>query len=345
MRRQALITGGAGFLGRHFADQLQSEGWDVMTVDVRNVNDPFSIMHATQAKTSRLHVVRDLREFLDDNTRQEEATLAAYRDDPWDLVIHCAARNPHRQAIDTEPLNLAYNVGLDTAVFNWAARAKPRHLVYISSSAVYPIALQKGVDSDMRLREDFAEPSATSGVPQQPDGPYGWTKYVGELMADAYRQVNGNITVVRPFSGYAEDQSLDFPFNALINRVMINQGAPVTIWGNPHQQRDWIHVDDVVRGTLAAVEARVTGPINLCTGRGTSMAELVTLAGEVVGRPDIRWEGDSSKPMGVMYRVGHPTRFFDVYQPEVSLVDGIRRAVAHWRTKHGEAWKVTNWSR
>jgi nucleoside-diphosphate-sugar epimerase len=76
---------------------------------------------------------------------------------------------------------------------------------------------------------------------------------------------------------------------------------------------------------LAVAESGTEEPVNLCTGVGTSMLELATLAClQVHHMPDITLLTD--KPAGVAYRVGDPTRFHEFYKPQVPLVEGIARA-------------------
>src|SRR5262245_26441665 len=175
----------------------------------------------------------------------------------YDLVIHAAARGPNRRAIDTQPSNFAYNTLLDATMFEWFMRTDQRHLVYISSCAVYTPNIGM-------MSED--------GDTFSPFDTYGQTKAHGERLAAAAIDAGQNVTVVRPFSGYGEDQSVDFPFRAFVERAKRKED-PFTIWGNAQQVRDWIHVDDIVNGTLALVEhgKGVLPPMNLCTGRRVSM--------------------------------------------------------------------------
>ena len=104
----------------------------------------------------------------------------------YDLVIHAAAWLPHRVAIDTQPATLVYNQTLDAVLFDWAIRTRQRHVLYLSSCAA---------------------------ADDQPDS-YGLLKLTGERMAEQARAAGLNVTVVRPYSGYGEDQSEDFPFGA-----------------------------------------------------------------------------------------------------------------------------------
>jgi len=224
--------------------------------------------------------------------------LVAFRYMPaFDLIVHAAASQPHRAAIDGDPHSHIYNQLLDAAMFDWAVRTGTP-VLYLSSCAV--------LDS---------EPDA-----------YGRLKLTGERMAQQARAAGVPVSVVRPYSGYGEDQGAQFPFGAFLARALARED-PFVIWGDGRQVRDWIHIDDVVRGALAVVASGTTEPVSLCTGAATSMRRLVALMCETVGyRPRI--ELHPEMPAGVAYRVGDPTRLRSVYEPTVSIAEGVKRALA-----------------
>jgi UDP-glucose 4-epimerase len=285
---RVLITGSAGFLGRHFRAALLP--YVAYGIDIANGHDA-------------LDFFREVDEHVD-------------------LVLHLAAVSPHRAAIDGRALSVgAGNLALDAALFEWAARTRPGRVVYFSSSAAYPVGLQDGntigglEETDIRFAENG-----------EPDAIYGWVKLTGERLADAYRAQGGTVTVVRPFSGYGEDQSDQFPFGAFRDRALRRED-PFTIWGDGEQVRDFVHVDDVVGATLAAVEQGVDGPLNICTGVGTSMRELAELFAATAGYR-AEFELHPEQPTGVAYRVGDPSRLHEVYVPRVSLEDGVKRATS-----------------
>src|SRR5678816_177150 len=195
-----------------------------------------------------------------------------------DLVVHCAYLVGGRAAIDGTNMNLAKNLQLDASLFEWAVRTKQRRVLYFSSSAVYPVEAQSlGVLNTwklspftrdkaaemMQLREKDWEDHIDA---QWADADYGYAKCVGERLAQTARENGVPTTVVRPFSGYGEDQSLDYPFPSIIRRA---KEGDLSVWGPPGQTRDWIHVSDVVKGALAVVESGTELPVNLCTGVGT----------------------------------------------------------------------------
>jgi nucleoside-diphosphate-sugar epimerase len=199
------------------------------------------------------------------------------------------------------------------------------NFVYLSSCAVYPAELQGRAarHNNRRLNEydtDFLQP---------PCDVYGWTKLIGEQMARQAFAAGVNMFIVRPFSGYGEDQSADFPMRAFAQRAQAHED-PFTIWGSATQVRDWIHIDDIVDGIMALVDAGVASvngvlyPVNLCTGVGTDMATVARMMCDAAGyTPPIIV--DHEAPLGALYRVGQPDLFHSMYKPKITLEEGVRR--------------------
>jgi nucleoside-diphosphate-sugar epimerase len=252
----------------------------------------------------------------------------------FDLVVHCAFHVGGRAAIDGEPRLLARNLELDAAMFDWAVRTGQRRVLYFSSSAAYPVGFQQGRVpyrlSESDIHYDMAVSAALVAqlgtvAPLMPDGRYGWAKLTGEHLARAAAESGLPVHVVRPFSGYGADQSLDYPFPSFIDRALRRED-PFTIWGPGTQVRDWIHIDDVIAGALAVVDADHREPVNLCTGIGSSMLELAQLC-SAVARYEPVYAPRPGAPTGVAYRVGDPTLLHRFYKPQVTLAEGIERAM------------------
>ena len=291
--KTALVTGSAGFIGRHIAAALLDAGYSVMGWDIANGADARDYFRTSDGSGC-------------------------------DVVVHCAAVVGGRAKIDGSPLDLAVNLELDAALFQWAARTRtrPGRVVYISSSAVYPVMLQTWDDARPLRESAVTLDEPIVGVPDQL---YGWSKLTGEVLAGHARDAGVPVTVVRPFSGYGEDQSADYPFAAFAARAR-NREDPFVIWGSGDQVRDWIHVDDIAAAILAAVDGGIDGPVNLGTGRPTSMRELARMFCAAAGyQPDFKVLPD--RPSGVAYRVADITRMSEFYQPAVSLEDGVARAI------------------
>jgi nucleoside-diphosphate-sugar epimerase len=295
---KALITGHKGFVGRHFVKKLETQGWDITGVDIVDENPV------------------DARDFFrKDNTH-------------YDLVVHLAAVVGGRATIEGAPLSVAVDLAIDSEAFQWALRTKPKHFVYYSSSAAYPIWMQEEKDNSIwaklnthKLKEEDIDLNDIAN----PDFTYGWSKLTGEMLASYAEREGLRVHVFRPFSGYGSDQDLDYPFPSFIARAK-RKDNPFEVWGDGTQVRDWIHIDDIVDATMAAVTEDVKGPINLCSGRPTSFNELAELVSKEAGYSP-RLDHKLGAPKGVHYRVGDPTRLNRFYLPKISIEEGIRRAL------------------
>jgi len=286
---KVLITGNQGFVGRHFTKRMLEEGHRVTTIDIANGGI-------------------DARDFFrKDNTQ-------------FDLVIHLAAVVGGRKMIEGEPLALAVDLAIDSEMFTWALRTQPGAIVYYSSSAAYPILYQHQLTG-----RALAEDDIDLNFVMTPDYSYGWAKLTGEMLAAHARAKGLKVHIFRPFSGYGSDQSLDYPFPSFIARAKA-KSDPFEVWGTGEQVRDFIHIDDVIEGTLAGIKADIR-VANLCTGIPTTFNQLAQMVMEVAG-----YKGEvvnyPSEPSGVHYRLGNPTYMESFYTPKISLLEGIERAFA-----------------
>lgn len=286
---RVLLTGSAGFVGRHLHAALDARGDTVTAVDLADGRDALDLFRFDSA--------------------------------PYDLAIHCAAIVGGRASIDGSPLGVATNLALDSWYMRWLARTGTQRAVYFSSSAAYPVALQQPGEIHRLVEDDI-----DCEQPGRPDATYGLAKLTGEQLCQYAAAEGTQMTVLRPFSGYGEDQDQAYPFPAFIRRARERQD-PFEVWGAGGSTRDWIHVSDLVGATLAAVEQEVTGPINLGWGRAVSFDELAGYVTQAAGySPAVKHL--PSAPQGVHHRVCDPKRMLDVYQPTVTLEEGIRRALS-----------------
>lgn len=296
--KRALVTGSAGLIGRHMTRRLLLDGWQVTTVDLQQPGG-----------------MQDCRQFF-----------WYHQGERYDLVVHCAAVVGGRECIEGEQLRIAaVNYQLDAALFEWALRSRPGHIIYWSSSAAYPVAYQSqpvllGVDP-LPLAESDIRPDE----PMIPDLTYGAVKLAGEQMAALANAAGIATHVLRPFSGWAEDQDRSYPMGAFLERAA-QRADPFVVWGSGHQVRDFIHVDDVVATALAMVELDHRGPLNVCTGVGTSFLDLAAMVCAAAGYwPTISPQTD--RPTGVSWRVGDPTEMHKVWTPPADLSAYVIRAV------------------
>jgi UDP-glucose 4-epimerase len=316
--KRALVLGGCGFVGRAFTRRLLNDGWHVTVVD-----DLSSGIHPgkwTKLEESLNWSIRDVMNWFPNNP-------LGYWDNKYDLILHCAAVVGGRSKIDGDPLAVAYDLAIDSVFWRWAVKApdKPK-IVYFSSSAVYPIELQTR-RQNLALSESLVSQGASRFG--RPDMSYGWSKLTGEYLAHlAVERYDADVVVYRPFSGYGEDQSFDYPFPSIIRRV-VNRENPITIWGSGEQCRDFIHIDDIVDAVMETKDVLKPGEVlNLGGGDPTSFYELAKLAAGLLDSPTAV-EVDTSKPEGVFYRVADTYKLSQFYKPKISLEEGIRRVAKH----------------
>lgn len=297
--KTALVTGSAGFVGRHSTEYLVAHGWDVELVDIAN---PWPRNC-------------DVRRFFAESEKR------------YDLVIHAAAVVGGRANIDGAPLEIAENLSIDAAALRWAVRTKPRHFVYFSSSAAYPVYLQNGKAKESASIDPsrLCESDIDLKLPELPDAIYGWAKLTGERLCAVAAAEGVRCHIFRPFSGYSADQDLCYPFPAFVDRAL-RHARPFEIWGTGEQRRDFVHVDDVIAAVMTAVDNDLTGPYNLCTGIGTSFNNLARMVTKAAGYEPL-YERQLDAPTGVAHRVGDPTLLNTFYTPTVTLQDGVDRAM------------------
>lgn len=311
--KKVLVTGGCGFVGRHFVNRLVREGAEITIVDdlSTGIAPPDWL---TDGEKVWFHKA-DVREFLKRQPASE-----------WDTVIHLAAVVGGRLHIENEPLDVATDLSIDAELFRWVSRPKNRdtRVIYFSSSAAYPVSLQTREHHE-RLRE--AQLPLVGPWIGRPDFTYGWSKLSGEVLARYAMRYGVKTAVYRPFGGYGEDQSFDYPFPSIVQRV-VNNEFPITVWGSGEQCRDFIHIEDIVGAVLATCDKLdADQPMNLGTGRPTSFLALAKITCELMGKR-VALVNDPTKPEGVFYRVADPAFMLSRYEPRVTLEEGIKRMIA-----------------
>lgn len=307
---KVLVTGGAGFLGRSFARYHINKGDDVFCID--DMSSPHARWDSDMA-----FVERDIVEWL------MGASCAV---EPWDVVYHFAAPVGGRQRIEGDPLFNADSLRIDSVLFRHAVTHRNFGvIVYPSSSAVYGVAYQNSKAFKAHLMEDMFHPADAQWV--APDEMYGFTKMAGEVLAWKYAGYGHNVLCLRPFSGYGEEQSLDYPVPSIARRAKRRED-PLVVWGSGQQGRDFIHVDDVVGATVARLTAGVDGyqVMNIGSGTLTTFTAVARMMADIVGyEPEI--VNDDSKPEGVMSRVCDPMRMLGYYVPSVTMERGFARVI------------------
>ena len=324
---KALVTGAAGFAGRHLVRALLDRGFEVHAVDnlapLTGAKDPDAGWPLFEPRDyANFHFVReDCRSWFE-----------RVRDTDFDYAFHLAAMVGGRLMIERQPLAVADDLSIDAAFWQWAKAVRPGKCVYLSSSAAYPVKFQRPDHYEL-LTEDMISFESDIGMP---DLTYGWAKLTGEYLALlAYERHGIESAVYRPFSGYGEDQDDAYPFPSICKRAIeFRNESSMTVWGSGRQMRDFIHIDDCVAGILATMDQTKDGRgLNLSTGIFTSFIEFAKLAANALGA-DLDVRGTSDMPEGVFARAGDTTLQRQLgFTPKTPFDVGVRNALHFYLEK------------
>ena len=338
---RTLVTGGCGFVGRRLVSRLLLQGHDVWILDdlstgldpdiwldgvVGRRDEGWGVRYALMSG-SLTFVHCDLMVTLLHQMGRIPAQRA-FTLPEFDYVFALASVVGGRAKIDGDPIGVGIDLAIDATFFSWLVRNKRRigKVLYASSSAAYPVNLQKQ-EGHVALRESMID--FHTGELGQPDMTYGWSKLTGEYLSRLAASHYGiRIACVRPFSGYGEDQDLSYPVPAIAFRVARGDD-PVTVWGTGEQGRDFVHIEDCITAMLAAIERIHDGSaVNIGTGRLTTFLEVAALFLQLAGR-EAEILPMIGKPTGVSSRYADPARMRQLlgWKPEISLEDGFGRVL------------------
>jgi UDP-glucuronate 4-epimerase len=313
---RALVTGCAGFIGSQVAEALLASGHDVVGVDCFTDNYP------REHKQANLVRAREHDRFTlvtaDLVTADVEALL-----DGCDALFHLAAepgvRSSWGQKFDRYLRN---NIRATQRLLEASAAEPTRRIVYASSSSIYG--------------ESEALPTPEDATPQ-PLSPYGVTKLAAEQLCRLYHANHGvDAVALRFFSVYGPRQRPDMAFRRFCEAAAA--GAPIEIYGDGRQTRDFTFVGDVVAAVLAAASADGVGgeAYNIGGGSRVSLAGALELLAAIAGRPlDVRHReresGDVQDTGADIDRARDALGF----EPATELRDGLQ-AEFEWVLEHSQ---------
>ncbi|HOT80211.1 MAG TPA: NAD-dependent epimerase/dehydratase family protein [Microthrixaceae bacterium] len=259
--RTVLFTGGAGFIGMHVMPLLLERGYKVRLFD--------SMTHrANRDEIDALIATGDV-ELIEQDVRYGGAIERAIKG--CESVIHFATVSINKSIADPDE-SIDINMVGNHNVIAAAANAGVRRLVFASSASVY------GDPPSLPMAEDG---------PLNPLTPYCIGKLTGEQLCGFYeRQKQLSWIALRFFNVYGEGQKTSAYYTSVINHFVnrIANGEAPVIDGAGEQSMDFVHVTDIARSVVAALDAeRSNLPINIGTGIPTSVAQLAKILIQAVG--------------------------------------------------------------
>jgi nucleoside-diphosphate-sugar epimerase len=304
-----LVTGGAGFIGSHLAEELIRRRHRVKVVD-----------NLVTGKRRNLAHLPDV-DFLEGDLADPAVCARAVQG--VDYVLHEAAIPSVPRSIEDPVTSNRSNIDATLNVLVAARDARVRRLVYAGSSSAY------GNTPVLPKRED---------MPPRPLSPYALQKYVAEQYCQLFTRLYGLETVtIRYFNVFGPRQDPGSPYSGVISlffAALLGSSQPV-IYGDGEQTRDFTYVANVVDGVLRACEApNVAGEvINVATGQAISLNELLAVIKSLVG--------STVTPRFLLPRAGDVrdsladiTKARDLlgYSPSVAVRDGLEKTLEWFRS-------------
>ena len=303
-QQRVVVTGGAGFLGRHVVDALSR----------RIAADVFVPLR---------------RDF---DLREREAILDLLAQARPTMVIHLAASVGGIGANRAHPAEFFYdNLMMGTQLLHESWRAGVDKFVAIGTVCSYP-----------KLTPiPFREEDLWNGYPEETNAPYGLAKKMLLVQSEAYREQYGyNSIFLLPVNLYGPHDDFDLESShvipALIRKCLEAQqrgDEEIVAWGDGSPTREFLFVEDAAEGILLAAECyNESDPVNLGSGREISIRDLLSLIARLTGyQGRIRW--DTEKPNGQPRRALSVERAYERFgfRATTDFEEGLRRTIDWYR--------------
>jgi nucleoside-diphosphate-sugar epimerase len=303
----ALVTGVAGFIGSHLADELLDRGYSVRGVD--------NFVTGSENNLSVLDGDPDF-EFVESDIRDVE-TLRSQMDGV-DSVFHQAAVPSVPRSVEDPVTTTDANCTGTATVLDGARKTDVETVVVASSSSVYG-------SSDELPKQETMTPS--------PESPYALSKYYTEQLAVQSSDLYDIDTVaLRYFNVFGPRQDPEGEYAAVIPKfiqLMLDGQQPV-IYGDGEQSRDFTYIDNVVQANILAAESDVTGEVfNVACGDRYTVNELVQYINDNLGT-DIDPIYDDPRPGDVKHSMADISKAEELlgYEPEVQFEEGLKRTIS-----------------
>lgn len=322
--KKVVVAGAGGFIGGHLVKAMKAKGYQVRAVDKKPLNQWYQVTEEAD------NLVLDLT--IKENCFQ---AVNGYHD-----VFNLAADMGGMGFIENHKADCMLSVLINTHLLMAARDKGITRFFYASSACVYNASKQTDTDNP-GLKESDAYPAMAE------DG-YGWEKLFSERMCRHFMEDYGiTVRVARfhnvygPYGTY--DGGREKAPAALCRKVIdgeLNGVKDIVIWGDGHQTRSFMYIDDCIKGILDIMYSNIEEPINLGSSEMVSVNQLADMAEEIAGYK-LNRSYDLSAPKGVRGRNSENTliRHYLNWEPSIPLMEGLKKTYAWIREQMTEAKK------
>jgi UDP-glucose 4-epimerase len=307
---KVIVTGGAGFIGSHIAQELVKRGHRVTIID-----------NLDTGRMSNIELILGNKniEFVHGSI----ITLPLLRKlfSGADYIFHQAALPSPPRSIESPK---KFHVVNTTGTLNVLLAARDNNvkkIVFASSSAVY------GNTHTLPNIED---------ITPDPQSPYAVTKLTGEYYCKVFKKIYGlNTICLRYFNVYGPRQDPGSQYAAVIPLFIHNAlaGKSLVIFGNGEQTRDLIFISDVVEANILAAESKATGIFNIGSGTGVTINHLAQLIINLIGNNNIKVVYQDPRPGDILHSFADITKAESFgFLPKYNLEGGLREVIKYLRS-------------
>jgi nucleoside-diphosphate-sugar epimerase len=265
--QKILVTGAAGFIGSRVCALLAQEGRTVVGFD--SFNDAYDgrLKEWRWAQLEKLKGLALTRLDLVDSAGLK-ALFEKHAPQPFDAVINLAARAGVRASVENPGVYVETNVTGTLNLLELCRQFGTKKFVLASSSSLYGAGLPTPYHEDLNT--------------DHPLSPYAATKKAAELMAYSYHFLHGiDVSALRYFTVYGPAGRPDMAPLRFVQRI--REGRPITVFGDGSQSRDFTYVDDIARGTIAALKPVGYEVFNLGSDEPLKLSAMIGVVEKLTG--------------------------------------------------------------
>lgn len=313
MTKKILVTGAAGFIGFHLSQALHKRGDWLLGID--NFNSYYSpaLKRKRAAQLQQLGI-----EVLEVDLNERAALEELLQKHKFTHVLHLAAQAGVRYARSHPEAYLTSNINGFLTLLEILRQSPTTKLIYASSSSVY------GRNSKI--------PFSIQDTTDKPANLYAATKKANELMAYSYHHLFGiRSTGLRFFTVYGPWGRPDMAYYSFTQAIL--EGKPIHLFNQGNMQRDFTYIEDVVRGTLAALDYEADYEIfNLGNNQPTPLLTFVSLLEKILKkRAVIVLEGPSAGEVETTYADISESESKLNFKPTTQLEEGLTHFVEWYK--------------